>query len=131
MASSMLYRAMRSADDGLPELDASSRTLGARARIDIPLDRGGHAGPGTGGMSVSPDSPANLPRPRRPPEFGGFGRDQIYELHTSSLRPALLFRPDPDQPDEHGFVEPARRMTFEDYQRALWSTRRRWRKVLT
>lgn len=129
MAGRLVYRAMKSASDGLPELDASSRTLGARPGVDIPVEADGYVRPGAGGMSVSPGSPLNLPRSRRPPEFDGYGRDAVYGLDRSALGRQLRYRPDPDDPDKHGFVEPSRRMTFEYYQRAIWSTRDGWIKV--
>lgn len=39
----------------------------------------------------------------------------------------LAYREDPLQPGVHGFVEPSRRMTLEDYERALAATREMWR----
>ncbi len=41
----MLYRGMRGAADGSPELGNSAKTLGARPGIDIPVDEGGHGAP--------------------------------------------------------------------------------------
>src|SRR5262249_47964972 len=54
-----LFRSMREAPGGGPELGESARSLGARRNVDIKLDQAGQVQPGTGGMSVSPGSPAN------------------------------------------------------------------------
>jgi len=59
----------------------------------------------------------------------GYGRDPVFMLDDQELGPRLRYRPDPDRRDRHGFIEPARPMTFGAYQQALWSTRKRWRKV--
>lgn len=80
-------------------------------------------------MSVSPPPLANLPEHRRPPEFGGYGRDPVYEFDIGELPSELLYRPDSKDPARHGFIEPAQRMTFESYQRAIHETRGLWRLV--
>lgn len=118
-------------EDGLPEVGASARALGARpgdATGDIGIGPGGVVQPETGGMSVSPP-PENLPGIRRPPEFGGTGKDPLFELETDDLPQELRYRPDPTKPDAHGFVEPSRAMGFEEYQQAPRSTRSLWRLV--
>ena len=53
----MLYRAMIPAADGGPQRGSTARTLGARSEVDVPVDAAGRVRPGTGGMSVAPDSP--------------------------------------------------------------------------
>jgi RHS repeat-associated protein len=68
--SQTLYRGMRTGADAAPETGPTARTLGARPNTDIPVNSDGTVQPGTGGMSVSPNSPSNLPPFRRPPEFG-------------------------------------------------------------
>jgi hypothetical protein len=120
---------MKEGDDGLPVLGAGARYLGARRGIDIPVDENGLVGPGNDGMSVAPDSIDNLPRLRRPPSHGGSGVDPVFVLSESVLGPDLYYRPDPERPAGHGFVEPARRMSFDEYQRAIWATRLAWVKV--
>lgn len=67
---------------------------------------------------------------RRPPEFGGIGRDPIFEIDFVELGPDLRWRADPEGPSGHGFVEPVRRMGFTEDQGALWATRPRWRQVV-
>lgn len=119
-------------EDGLPEVGASGRYLGARHRgrfRDIDVDENGMVHPGTGGTSVSPPPHANLPEHRRPPEFGGYGGDSVYEFDVGKSPSELLHRPDPKDPARHGFIEPAWRMTFESYQRAIYETRGLWRLV--
>jgi hypothetical protein len=121
-----LYRAMTE-EDGAPALGASARKLGARLDIDIEPDGAGLVHPDAGGMSVSPESPRNLPRHRRPPEWGGNGADPVWEISSQSLGPELTYRADPDLPDEHGFIEPIEPMSFDEYQDALAATRNDWR----
>lgn len=123
-----LFRSMAAASDGLPATGSSARTLGARPTIDVPLQPGNRVYPGTGGMSVSPDDPHNLPRHRRPSEFGGIGRDPVWSVRPADLGPELRYRPDPLNPTEHGFVEPAQEMSFANYQSALEATRPAWRR---
>jgi hypothetical protein len=53
----------------------------------------------------------------------------VWEVDTDELPDLLAYRPDPDSPETHGFIEPARRMAFEEYQRALHATRTLWRPV--
>jgi hypothetical protein len=121
-----VFRSMRGAADGLPVVGPTARTLGVRLEIDIPVDAYGMVRPGAGGLSVSPESPVYLPTHRRPPEFGGTGNDDVWFIAVNDLGPSLLYRPDPANPAGHGFVEPARRMTAEEYQQALAATRGAW-----
>ena len=119
---------MREAD-GLPVTGPTARTLGARPGVDVPVGPDGMVHPGTGGVSVSPDSPLNLPPHRRPPEFGGTGRDPVWRLDERDLPDGLSYRPDPVRPSGHGFVEPSRSMPLTEYQRLLESTRPSWTRV--
>jgi hypothetical protein len=124
-----LFRSMREGPRGLPEIGPSARTLGVRAGIDVPeVDPGDLVQPGRGGMSVSPDDPVNLPEWRRPPKFGGVGRDPVWKITEAELGPYLGYRPDPSRVG-HGFVEPKRAMMLKEYQDALSLTQTFWRKV--
>jgi hypothetical protein len=107
----------------------SARSLGARREIDIELNEEAFVTPEAGGMSVSPGGPENLPRHRRPPEWGGTGLDPIWRILSSDLGDGLLYRPDPLDPDAHGFIEPARAMAFDEYQALLAQTRSKWQRV--
>lgn len=127
---------MRAAEDGLPRLGESGRYLGARPDIpgqapdgDIPVAADRLVRPETGGMSVSPPPAANLPLHRRPPDYGGRSRDSVFELETDELPIELRHRSDPKAPHRHGFIEPSRTMSFEDYDRAIRATRALWRLV--
>jgi hypothetical protein len=122
-----LYRSMKEGRDAEPEVGRSARMLGVRPGIDILVDPDGTVTGGAGGMSVAPDSPANLPAHRRPPEHGGTGKDPVWEIRTVDLEEGLAYREDPLQLGVHGFVEPSRRITLEDYERALRATRTAWR----
>jgi len=98
---------------------------------DVDFECGGNSGgtvhPGSGGVSVSPNSPRNLPEHRRPPDFGGRGRDPVWSMDSGRLPEGLTYRPDPHNPAGHGFIEPSRPMTVDKYQSLLASTQGSWR----
>ncbi len=127
----ILLRAMTAGEGGrLGIVENPARTLGVRVggrRADIVVAASGLVLPETGGMSVSPPPPDNLLEHRRPPEYGGIGKDPIWELQSDALPPELTYRPDPSKPRSHGFVEPAWPMLLDDYLDALRSTRGLWR----
>lgn len=128
-----LYRAMRTAPDGTPEVGPTARTLGVRPgdrapHNDVPAVGSADAVlPGFGGMSVAPDDPANLPRNRRPTALGGTGNDPVWEIDDADLGPDLRFNQ--DRPT-HGAVEPSRVMTLSEYEAALAATAGKWRRVV-
>lgn len=128
-ANERVYRGMQEDADGSPRVGQSARRLGARREIDIEVAPGERVEAGLGGMSVSPGSPMNLPRHRRPPEWGGTGLDPVWEISTDDLGPDLDYRADPMALETHGFIEPANGMTFADYQNTLAGTRSKWRRV--
>ncbi|WP_285398406.1 RHS repeat-associated core domain-containing protein [Lysinibacillus sp. fls2-241-R2A-57] len=122
-----IYRGMRDSN-GKPMLGESARTLGARPGKpggDIPIDSDGMVHPRTGGMSVSP-SPEDLPPHRRPPGFGGEGKDPVWKMNTGDLGSDLVHVP--DKPG-HGTIQPTRTMPFEEYQKALEETQSKWERV--
>lgn len=123
-----LFRGMTEASDGSPQIGPSGRTLGVRFGVDIQVDEDGSVRPGTGGMSVAPDDPMNLPPHRRPEEFGGTGRDPVWRVGLADLGPDLAYRADPLNPTGHGFVEPARQMSADVYEGAVHETRASWRR---
>src|SRR5262249_30524351 len=123
-----LFRAMREAVGGMPEGGSSARTLGIRPGIDVTANLPNEmVQPGTGGLSVAPDDPMNLPHFRRPPKWHGTGKDPVWAIDDSSLSPDLCYRPDPARAG-HGFVEPARSMTLEEFQEAIARTAGLWQK---
>jgi hypothetical protein len=118
-------------EDGLPKVGNTGRYLGARPagkfRDFDEVARDGTVRPGTGGLSVSPPPIQHLPASKRPPtpEFpDGYGEDPIFELDTNELPDELRYRPAPEKPDKHGFIEQSRRMTFEKYQKTIQATRK-------
>lgn len=117
---------MRASEDGSPETGETGRYLGIRSGVDVPVDEGGYVRPGTEGMSVVPPPVTNLARHRLPRELGGTGRDPVFELDTNELPEELVYRSDPANPERHGFVEPSRRMSFEEYRQAIHGTRALW-----
>jgi hypothetical protein len=125
-----VLRAMKADEDGKPKIDNTARTLGVRIggrRPDIVVAASGFVLPETGGMSVSPPPPENLPEHRRPDEYGGIGRDPVWELNIDYLPPELVYRPDPKDPYRHGFVEPAVPMHLDEYEKFLRMTQTLWR----
>src|SRR5262249_47423529 len=110
---------MTPATDGLPLVGRSARALGVRTPNEstnpdvTATDAADIIQPGTGGMSVAPNDPANLPRLRRPPVLGGTGKDPVWEIDTDDLGPDLQFRQDSTT---HGLIEPARPMTLAEYE---------------
>lgn len=126
-----LYRAMKQGSQGMPELGESARTLGIRPGIDVLATRPTDPVPcGQGGLSVSPDDPMGLPVHRRPVAFQGTGRDPVWSIEEKSLGSDLAFRSDPGNA-RHGFIEPARTMTLNEFQHALRQTESLWQRVDT
>ena len=98
--------------------------------MDVPVDAGGYVDPETGGVSVVPPPVENMDDDhRRPPEFGGTGKDPVFEIETDELPEGLAYRPDPANPEGHGFIEPSRRMRFEEYLTLVQASRALWRRV--
>ncbi len=117
---------MKTDVDGLPKIGDDARSLGVRlsGRVrDIVADEAGAVHPQTGGMSVSPPPPDNLQEHRRPPEYGGAGRDPVWTLETDGLPDGLRYRSDPGRPEEHGFIEPDLVMDIGEYRGLLGGTR--------
>lgn len=114
--------------DELPATGARARSLGVRPETDIVVDTDGLVRPGAGGMSVSPETPMNLPPFRLPRSFGGTGKDPVWAISQEHLGTHLVYRPDPEN-ETHGFIEPAGVTTFEQFQEALHETRKFWRCV--
>jgi hypothetical protein len=124
-----VLRSIRAAEDGLPGAGETGRYLGVRPDVDLPVGVAGFIEPGTGGMSVVPPPVTNLARHRLPRELGGTGRDPVFELDTDELPEELTYRPDPENPEGHGFLEPSRRMSFVEYQQAVYGTRVLWHRL--
>jgi len=114
-------------DANLPRIGLSAATLGVRLGKDIAALADGMVHPGTGGMSVTPTSASLLPS--WVASELRTGRLTVFTIRPRDLGPDLNFRRDPDNPEAHGFVEPIRPRTFDDYQRAVWNTRERWRPI--
>ena len=130
----LVFRGMLSGDDGKPQLGRSAKSLGVRVPADIKPDAAGDVHPGTGGMSVSPDSSLNVPNHRRPMAMGhgSTGPDDLGMYAIAKVRVSignLTLRPDPRRATKHAFVEPNQVMPLMHYEGALGSTRDDWRKI--
>jgi hypothetical protein len=124
-----VYRGMKDDGEGQPLCGTSARTLGVRLEGDIVIREDGTVGPSTGGMSVAIDDPRDLPPHRRPPEHGGWGSDPVWKIDVDDLPSSLVFRPDPEDPSRHGFIEPMETMMLDEYQGALAATRAMWARA--
>lgn len=121
----MFYRAMREDPTGGPEVGPTARTLGVRPAVDIPVTAG-QVQPQAGGMSVAVGRPENLHPLRRPPAYGGSGKDPVWYLSADQIGGELQFRQDSPT---HAIIEPARIMSLDDYQRAIEATKPSWKKL--
>jgi hypothetical protein len=125
------YRVMIPGDDGLPKIGRSASTLGVRVegrdrRPDI-APKHGRVKPGCGGMSVTPDDWHGIYFAFLENAIDDGEPDEVWCLQHGSLGVDLMFRADPAKPDTHGFIEPAREMSLEEYESALEATRPHWR----
>lgn len=121
----LLFRSMKVDSGDRPVCESTPRGLGVRPDIDIPV-HDGIVEPGTGGLSVAPDTPQNLPLFRRPASLGGTGRDVVWRIVPDSLPDSLVFRRDRE---DHGLIEPSRTMRFEEYNQALCETALQWTRT--
>ena len=119
----LLYRDMDVGVDGHPRVAPDQ--LGVRVNIDIRPDELSRVRPGTGGMSVTPNDPSDLPRVHRPPELGGTGRRPVWRIAALQLPSDLVYRADPRKPT-HGDIEPSELMEFDKYEAAIVSTAPTW-----
>jgi hypothetical protein len=123
-----LFRAMKEAADGLPEVGRSARTLGIRPGNRTPCDvpaitPSDIVGPGDGGL-VTADDPALLIRHRRPASLGGTGTDPVWVLELADLSPDLIARHDSVT---HVLVEAAIPMSLADFEAQIAATRVQWK----
>lgn len=144
----LYYRGMAE-QNGKPRIGRSARLLGIRPNIDIDveqmlagcLDEQGYLLPeeerkyqgeliavairNTKGMSVSL-SIEGLPAFRRPPTFGGTGKDPLWQIDDSKIAGDL--EAIQDSPT-HVSILPNATMLLEKYEAALASTQNDWEKV--
>ena len=133
----LIYRSM-SADGDKPLIGASADALGVRVppahRSDIVPDASGFVSFGTGGMSVAPawrDLPLHrIPSRLRDLVQGARGKNSLCcwkmgegEFAAGSVAARLLLRLENAR---HGLVEPAQKMSLDDYQADLAATRDQW-----
>ena len=117
-----LFRGMRAAPDGFPELGETAKTLGVRPNTDIPVVNGA-VGPGTGGMSVN-TAVEGVPLFRKPPALGGTGKDvSVFTIRSEDFDSRLQVVQDSKT---HGTVEPTGNMSYDAYRQLLEESRLRW-----
>lgn len=122
-----IYRGMKD-DGGAPALGETKRSLGVTMPDDLDVDSSGIALHNHKGMSTSPDSPMNLPPFRRDKEWGGTGKDPVWEINDSDLKTEKLDWHE-DDPGKHGIVRPAQDMPYEEFKTALESTQGKWKRA--
>lgn len=144
----LYYRGMVG-KNGKPKIGRSARLLGIRPGIDIDvahmpqgwLDEKGHlrseenrddsgskvevAIRNTKGMSTSL-SIEGLPPFRKPAEFGGTGRDPLWQIDESYITNDLEAVQDSET---HVSIMPRTTMLLERYETALANTQDHWQKV--
>ena len=127
-----------------PEVGRGAKLLGVRCGMgesdDLPVN-GDEVEPGTGGMSVAPSLDAlpshRLPRrlkTKYPDRFSdAAGSDRLHcwsmgegEFLAGPVASDLVLRLDPERPNQHGFVEPDKKMLLTDYEKAIAATRELW-----
>jgi hypothetical protein len=136
----LVYRAML-ADGDRPQVGSSALALGVRLppdeHADIDIGADGLVEPRTGGMSVAPAwrlLPVHrIPRRLRVrfPRAAGKNQLSLWQMGEGPFTEGpfsdrLHFRPDPEKPDKHGFVEPEVKMSAGEYQAALAMTQDQW-----
>ena len=144
----LYYRGMAE-QDGKPKIGRSARLLGVRPNVDIDVeqmpsscvDERGYLKPeaergytgetvavaikNTKGMSVSL-SIEGLPAFRKPPAFGGSGRDPLWQIDDSKITGDL--EAVQDSPT-HVSILPSATMLLEKYEAALARTHNDWEIV--
>ncbi len=144
----LYYRGMAE-QNGKPKTGRSARLLGVRPNIDINieqmpigyLDEQGYLLPesqrktqgefltvairNTKGMSVSL-SIEGLPAFRKPSQFGGTGKDPLWQIDDSIITGDLI--PIQDSPT-HISILPRVTMSLEKYEAALTHTQKYWERV--
>ena len=124
-----VYRGMTDAG-GVPALGESARKLGVRKGTDLTVETVGDtetAKHDKKGMSTSPNSPKNLPSHRRPSEWGGTGKDPVWEIDSSDLNTDKIEWHE-DDPGKHGIVRPTRDMPYSEFKSELEGTQSKWTK---
>jgi hypothetical protein len=146
----LLYRGMRE-ENGKPKIGRSPRLLGVRIGTDIDveqipvacLDEQGYLRSpaeqinsgemldivirNNKGMSTSLSIDA-LPAFRKPPEFGGTGKDALWQIDDSKIIGDIEAVQDSQT---HVSIMPRQTMLLEKYETALANTQNDWEKVLT
>ena len=121
-----VYRVMKAAADGLPEVGTRFGQLGvrpkdpanAKRRFDVPAAAATDpVAPGDGGLSVNAD-----PTAVRPPDDDFV----LWAIDTTALGPDLRLTP---AGPPHFHVEPTAATTLAEFQTRLADTRTRWERV--
>src|SRR5579862_4796300 len=118
------FRTMKVAADGRPRCGSTGQCLGARPR-DIRVDEHGRVAPNSGGMSMTPDTPEQMPVEYRPTWLRGLSRFPLFVIRAGQVGAKLQITP--HSRTDH-FLEPAHAIQLDDYQAALCTTGPAWKK---
>jgi len=129
----LLYRDMDLEGEG-PMVGPYNFALGVRTDgppVDIEV-RDGYVRPASDGLrgrglSVAPGDPRNLNPRHRPSVLDGTGSYPVWCISSGDLGSRLRYRP---TSPTHGVIEPAQRMTLNEYEEAIEATRTRWSRVV-
>ena len=111
-------------DGEMPEVGPNQ--LGVRTEgnaRDLNPDVDGTVKPDTGGMSVTPDDPEDLPYHRRPMSLDGSSKWPVWVISSPGIVSPLGVRP---KAPTHWFIEPSQQMKLEKYRSALANTAPLW-----
>jgi hypothetical protein len=117
------YRGMTEVG-GVPQIAPSARGLGVRPE-DVTVVAGIVKADGKG-MSLARFTPLNLPPHRRPPEWGGTGKDPVWAIPPAAFATPLKYVPDTPT---HANAAAAHDMPLAAMQTALGATQPLWTKV--
>jgi hypothetical protein len=124
----LVFRGMTE-DGGHPKAEPTARGLGVRVppdpSPDVDVVNGVVLANGKG-MSMARLTPLNLPRHRRPPEWGGTGKDPVWVTSPAIFIGPLSYNPDTPT---HANASAARDLPVAAMQGALAGTRLVWVKV--
>lgn len=122
----MHYRSMTPAEDGLPIVGQSARLLGLRRGDDVTCDANDLVL--SGGMSVAPETPWNLPPHRRPRHLGrastGNNKDAVYEIGEIDISKEQLTVT--QDHEDHALIHGDGPCHFGELVRRIEATRPSW-----
>ncbi|MFN6218404.1 MAG: DUF4157 domain-containing protein, partial [Aphanizomenon sp.] len=122
----LLYRGMTESG-GEPKIGNTARDLGVRD-TDVELNPQGKVVPGKG-MSTVKGSPNNLVEHRRPPSWGGTGKDPVWEIDENNINGKLAANHDGENHVSITVAVAQQNMSLEEFRAELITTKPNWTKT--